>query len=186
MMATLAAAARWLKHWPWRALLLYGTAFYIAMMFLFWLVVFDVVRNQWLVIFIDADQTFAQNIGYLVVMWACVEMAPTGLEGTTLALATTVGNAGQSLGTYVTMFYNGFFDLSREAIASDTAYVRRQYIYNALAVIATQCAYLLALRLMPDQKRDAREKFTQYLRSMPTAIASAVMITFAVVWGMGT
>ena len=79
-----------------------------------------------------------------------------------------------------------FFDLSREAIASDTAYVRRQYIYNALAVIATQCAYLLALRLMPDQKRDAREKFTQYLRSRPTAIASAAMVTFAVVWGMGT
>ena len=47
------------------------------------------------------------EVGYLVVMWACVEMAPTGLEGTTLALATTVGNAGQSLGTYVTMFYNG-------------------------------------------------------------------------------
>ena len=38
------------------------------------------------------------EVGYLVVMWACVEMAPTGLEGTTLALATTVGNAGQSLG----------------------------------------------------------------------------------------
>ena len=40
---------------------------------------------------------FAQNIGYLVVMWACVEMAPPDLEGTTLALATTIGNAGQRI-----------------------------------------------------------------------------------------
>merc|ERR1719160_1592310 len=145
MMATLAAAARWLKHWPWRALLLYGTAFYIAMMFLFWLVVFDVVRNQWLVIFIDCDQTFAQNIGYLVVMWACVEMAPAGIEGTTLALATSVGNAGQSLGSYVVMAYNACFALSRQDLAADSEYTRRQYMYNSLLVMATQCLYLLLL-----------------------------------------
>ena len=63
MMATLAAAARWLKNYSWHALLAGGTAFYCALMFLFWLVVLDVVRNQWLVIFIDADQTFAQNVG---------------------------------------------------------------------------------------------------------------------------
>merc|ERR1719158_2717921 len=130
MMATLAAAARWLKHWPWRILLVFGTAFYISMMFLFWLVVFDVVRNQWLVIFIDADQTFAQNIGYLVVMWACVEMAPVGIEGTTLALATTVANAGQGLGSYLIMGYNAIFALSRAEIDGDSEATRMQYLYN--------------------------------------------------------
>merc|ERR1719198_1857457 len=114
MMLTLAAAAKWLKRYSWRGLLVFGTAFFVAVMFLFWLVVFDVVRNPWLVIFIDGDQQFAQNIGYLVVMWAVVEMAPPGIEGTSLALTTTVANAGQSLGNYITIALNSMFALSRD------------------------------------------------------------------------
>merc|ERR1712048_772226 len=56
MMLTLAAAAKWFKNYNWRFLLVFGTLFYISIMFLFWLVVFDVVRNPWLVVFIDGDQ----------------------------------------------------------------------------------------------------------------------------------
>merc|ERR1719238_1499192 len=118
-MGTLAFATGFLKNYNWRMLLIAGTAFYVSFMFLFWLVVFDVVRNQWLVIFIDGNQTFAQNISYLVVMWAVVEMAPKGLEGTTLALATTVGNAGQAMGNFFVIFFNGLFQLDQKALEKE-------------------------------------------------------------------
>eukprot|EP00747_Dinoflagellata_sp_TGD_P216276 gnl/TRDRNA2_/TRDRNA2_88849_c0_seq1.p1 gnl/TRDRNA2_/TRDRNA2_88849_c0~~gnl/TRDRNA2_/TRDRNA2_88849_c0_seq1.p1 ORF type:complete len:580 (+),score=73.80 gnl/TRDRNA2_/TRDRNA2_88849_c0_seq1:94-1740(+) len=186
MMATLAAAATWLKHFSWRGLLIGGTALYIGIMFLFWLVVFDVVRNQWLVIFIDADQTFAQNIGYLVVMWACVEMAPVGIEGTTLALATSVGNAGQSLGGYLTMGYNAAFALSREDLRLDTEHTRQQYIYNAILVMATQCLYIPFLAWMPNQKQDARQKFERMDNSRVLAFLAMAAVLFAASWGAGT
>jgi hypothetical protein len=186
MMFTLAAAAKWFKAFSWRGLLIGGSLFYVGIMFLFWLVVLDIVRNQWLVIFIDADQTFAQNIGYLVVMWACVEMAPPGIEGTTLALATTVGNAGQSLGTYLTMAFNAVFAISREDIALDNDAVRRKYLYNSLAVMAVQCLYFSCLGLLPNQKEDAKRKFDLHNRSRCLAIVAVSLISVAIFWGVGT
>merc|ERR1712232_1369731 len=186
MMLTLAAAAKWLKHYNWRGLLVFGTVFFVAVMFLFWLVVFDVVRNPWLVIFIDGDQQFAQNIGYLVVMWAVVEMAPPGIEGTTLALATTVGNAGQSLGGYVIMAYNAIFNLSREDIIMDSLHTRYQYMYNAILCMVTQCLFMLFLVWMPSQKLDARTKYLQGERSSKWGIFAFAFVVLALTWGIGS
>jgi len=186
MMLTLAAAAKWLKHYNWRGLLVFGTVFFVAVMFLFWLVVFDVVRNPWLVIFIDGDQQFAQNIGYLVVMWAVVEMAPEGIEGTALALTTTVANAGQSLGGYVVMAYNAIFDLNRQDIVDDTLHTRYQYMFNSLLVMATQCLYMLILAWMPSQKEDARQKFEERQRSRGWAAAALACVILSSTWGIGS
>merc|ERR1711988_1455954 len=140
---TLFAAAKYLKRFNWQMLLIAGTAFWCVWQIVFWLVVFDVIRNPWFVVLIDMDQTFAQNIGYLVVMWAVVEMAPKNMEGTTLALATTVGNAGQSLGGYILVAFNAMFSLSQKQIEQDAVSTRWQYCYNSMAVILVQWAYLL-------------------------------------------
>lgn len=186
MMLTLAAAAKWLKNYNWRGLLIFGTIFFVAVMFLFWLVVFDVVRNPWLVIFIDGDQQFAQNIGYLVVMWAVVEMAPEGIEGTALALTTTVANAGQSLGGYVVMAYNAMFALSRQDIIEDSMHTRYQYMLNASLVMVTQCLYILLIAWMPSQKEDARQKFEQRHHSKPWAIVALACVIVSLTWGIGS
>lgn len=186
MMLTLAAAAKWLKHYNWRGLLIFGTVFFLAMMFLFWLVVFDVVRNPWLVIFIDGDQTFAQNIGYLVVMWAVVEMAPEGIEGTALALTTTVANAGQSLGGYVVMGYNALFTLSRKDIAGDSEATQYQYMYNSLLVMGTQLLYILLIAWMPSQKEQARQKFEEHRQSKCWAVAAFLCVVMSLTWGIGS
>lgn len=186
MMLTLAAAAKWFKSYNWRSLLVFGTLFYIAIMFLFWLVVFDVVRNPWLVIFIDGDQTFAQNIGYLVVMWAVVEMAPPGIEGTTLALTTTVGNAGQSLGSYVVMAFNAMFALNREDIVGDSMYTRYQYMFNALACMAMQCVFILFIAWMPTQNLDARQKYLGGGKSNAWGVVAFAFVVVALTWGIGS
>jgi len=186
MMLTLAAAAKWFKSYSWRNLLIFGTAFYCSIMFLFWLVVFDITRNPWLVIFIDGDQTFAQNIGYLVVMWAVVEMAPPGIEGTTLALTTTVGNAGQSLGGYIVMGYNAIFSLSREDIIGDSSYTRHQYMFNAITVMVTQCFFLCFISWMPPQKEEARVKYVNATKSSAWGIVAFTFVVIAMTWGIGS
>jgi len=186
MMLTLFVATKYCKNLNWRVLLVAGTFFYVIVMFLFWLVVFDVVRDPWLVIFIDADQTFAQNIGYLVVMWACVEMAPDGLEGTTLALATTVSNAGQALGNYVAMGFNACFALTRADISADSEYTRKQYMYNSLAVMGVQCLYMILLTWVPNAKVSAKAQFLQGRQSVPLAVLAVVFVVFALLWGSST
>merc|ERR1712070_544750 len=182
---TLFAASKWLKRYNWRLLLIGGTTFWTVWQLMFWLVVFDVDRHSWFVVLVDVDQTFAQSIGYLVVMWAVVEMAPKGLEGTTLALATTVGNAGQAMGNFFVIFFNGLFQLDQKALEKDAPSTRSQYFYNSLAVIAVQCIYFLFLCWMPTNFQHAKESFQRQSqkRSLCMAVVATVAVCFSVIWG---
>jgi len=185
-MATLFAAAKWLKKYNWRHLLIGGLIFWTVFQLLFWFVVFDEsLRQSWFVIMIDLDQTFGQNLGYLVIMWAVVPMAPDGIEGSTLALATTVGNAGQAMGQFVLIFFNHFFQLSKRQIADDQSSTRWQYAYNSLAVIAVQWAYVLAMGWMPTGYEMAKQRYQAELGKESKAWANlgVFLICFAVIWG---
>lgn len=187
---TLFCAAKWLKSYNWRGLLAFGTAYFLFFIVTFWLVVFDVgpFRNPWFVVFIDADQTFAQAVGYLVVMWACVEMAPPGIEGTTLALTTTVGNAGQSIGNYITIALNSMFQLSRDDLqaGAHNRHTQMEYFFNALVVMALQSAFMLFFPWMPKSMAHAKDMYTRGITSKAWAVVATILVVFAVVWGAGT
>jgi len=155
-------------------------------MMLFWLVVFDVVRNQWFVMFIDFDQMFAKDLGHLVAVWCTAEMAPAGLEGITFAFMATIGNAGSCLGSYVTMGLNGFFELSRDALVEDTPDVRWQYLFNALAVMAANLFYLQFMSFMPPRRQEACARFARRDLSVAWAIMAVMLAVAAVLWNAGT
>lgn len=182
---TLFAASKWLKRYNWRLLLIGGTTFWTVWQLMFWLVVFDVDRHSWFVVLVDVDQTFAQSIGYLVVMWAVVEMAPKGLEGTTLALCTTVGNAGQSLAGFITVALNSMFSVSKTQIAADSDATRRQYCYNSMAVIAVQWLYILCLCWMPSSFAHSKKEFQKDMdtKSKSWARVAAFFVCFAIFLG---
>jgi len=201
---TLYCAGRWFKSYNWRGLLVFGTFYFVVFLFAFWLVIFDVgpFRNQWFVVVIDADQTFAQSVGYLVAMWACVEMAPPGIEGTTLALTTTIGNAGQSLGSYVTIAFNSMFDLSQAALLTNidgtpctpspgehcagSMHTRYEYMYNAIAVMICQCLFMLFFAWMPTSMTDSAERYAKHETSSNFRVWAVILVIFAVTWGSGT
>lgn len=186
MMLTMAAAAKWLKHYNWRSLLVLGTTFYVSTSFLFFLVVFGVIREPWFVIFIDSDKTLGQNVSYLVVFWAIVEIVPQGVEGTTQAFTTTVCLAGGALGGYFVMGYNALFALSRQDIAGDSLHTRYQYMYNSLLCMVTQCAFVLFLEWMPSQREDARLKFLKAGSSNVWRAATLSALVLALAWGIGS
>lgn len=201
---TLYCAGRWWKNYNWRGLLIFGTLYFVFFLFAFWLVIFDVgpFRNQWFVVLIDADQTFAQSVGYLVAMWACVEMAPAGIEGTTLALTTTIGNAGQSIGSYVTIAFNAIFALSQADLLTNldgspctpkpgehcagSQDTRMQYMYNAIAVMICQFAFMLFFAWMPTSMTNSSERYLKKETSSNMRVWAVILVIFAVTWGSGT
>merc|ERR1711957_284742 len=166
-------------------LLIGGTAFWTIWQITFWLVAFDVDRHPWFVVLIDMDQTFAQSIGYLVIMWAVVEMAPEGIEGTTLALATTVGNAGQGMGGYIVVAFNAMFALDQQQLEGDSDATRRQYWYNSIAVVVMQWLYLLLLCWMPSGFSQSKERFQKEAATKSKVWGGVALffVGFAVVWG---
>eukprot|EP00928_Gymnodinium_smaydae_P073936 TRINITY_DN57032_c0_g1_i1.p1 TRINITY_DN57032_c0_g1~~TRINITY_DN57032_c0_g1_i1.p1 ORF type:complete len:534 (+),score=70.21 TRINITY_DN57032_c0_g1_i1:39-1640(+) len=184
--ATMYASGRYLKKFSWHRLYVYGELVYLFLMMLFWLVVFDVFRCPLFVMFIDADKTAAAYSAFMVLSWAAVEMAPKGLEGTTVALALNVGNAGWCFGGYLTRVYNGFFELSRDQIRMDDTHVHWQYIQNAMLVIVTQMAFFPFLCWVPTQKDDARRRFQLHQTSVLKGIAATVLAAFAVLWAVGS
>lgn len=167
-------------------LLIGGTAFWTFWQLMFWMAVFNVDRHPWFVVLIDLDQTFAQNIGYLVVFWAVVEMAPPGLEGTTLALCTTVGNAGQTLANFIGVAFNGIFTVDTDHIAADSDATRRQYCYNSTAIIAVQWMYILCMCWMPSSFAHAKTEFQKRTVAKSTGWAKAATCFVCLAVFLGT
>lgn len=180
---TIFGCARWFRLSSWRGLMVATAMYSVAFMMLFWLVVYDVVRNQWFVLFVDIDFVFAQNVAFLVVVWYAAETSPPGMEGVSFSLASTMGNSGAVLGNYVTMGLSGCFQLDAAALNRDDATVRDQYMYNSLAVMALKVAFLAFLAWLPAQRRQAKEDFTARKSSTVWAAVAVLLACFGVLWG---
>merc|ERR1712046_172958 len=113
-------------------------------------------------------------------------MAPKGIEGTTLALTTTVGNAGQTLANFITMGLGGMFALTRDDLQADSMHTRFQYMYNSLAVMAIQCFFMLFFCWMPKSMADAKAKYMAAPASNSWRWFATLLVVFSVVWGSGT
>jgi len=180
-------AGRWLNKYNWRYLAVFGTVYYCTTICMFWLVVFgkedSFFRSSPFVMIIDGDQNLAQGIGYLVVMWACVEMAPPGLEGTTLALTTTIGNAGQGMGGFITTFLNSFFPVTQEEMTCSVhhvaAHAQQTYFHSALVVMVLQCAFLVMLGWLPTSMADSKQRFEAASNSSCVRIVCVVLLIYA-------
>merc|ERR1712216_6592 len=133
----------------WRLVVLFCTALSISLGIAYWLVVFGHLRNQWFVVFLDAGNSVLRGISYLVMLWVTIDAAPKGLEASTFMLGAIVTSAGQSLGTYVALLLNAFFDVQEADVVQDSSCAHWGYIWNTLCVAACQISYVLFFHWMP-------------------------------------
>merc|ERR1719296_434543 len=88
-----------------------------------------------------------------------VEVAEPGYEAMTYSLITTATNAVSPLSAVISYQLLAFFPLlnDQESIATDTPQVRNQFACLHSLVIILNLSSILALPLLPRQKKETRE-----------------------------
>lgn len=70
---------------------------------LYFLIVFDVIRNSWFYIFTDVSENFVAAVNMVASLFAAVEVSEPGLEAMTYALVSTAGNVANPVSKVITI-----------------------------------------------------------------------------------
>jgi hypothetical protein len=142
----------------WRKLVLVGSMFVLVFNSLYYLIIFDIWRDAWFYIFTDVSALFMYTLNFLASHACMVEVAEPGYEAITYSLITTATNAVSPLSAVISYQLMAFFPLlnDQESIATDTPEVRKQFASLHTIVILLNLSSLLALPLLPRQKKETR------------------------------
>jgi len=174
-------------------MILFGSLVVTMFNVLYFLIVFDIIRNPWFYIFTDVSAQFMYTLNFLAGVFCMVEVAEPGYEAITYSLITTASNAVSPLSSVISYQFLAFFPVlnTQEGIASDTDEVRYDFAILHCLTILINLSSLLALPLLPRQKKETRElvsrgehsvfwgKFALY--SALTFLAYSTLITFVTV-----
>lgn len=143
----------------WRKQILVGSSLVMVFSSMYFLIIFDVWRNAWFYMFTDVSSLFMYTLNFLASNAAMIEVAEPGYEAVTYALITTATNAVSPMSSVISFQLIAFFPSlnDQESIATDTPQVRRDFACLHALVIILNLSSLLALPLLPRQKRETRE-----------------------------
>ena len=155
----LAMVRRWALHVSWRKMILCGSLFTMFCNLLYFFIIFNVWRNAWFYIFTDVSASFMHTLNFLASVFCMVEVAEPGYEAITYALITTASNTVSPLSSVVSYQFLAFFPLlnTQESIGTDTPEVRAQFASLHLLTVLINLSSLLALPMLPRQKKETRE-----------------------------
>ena len=107
------------------------------------------------------------TLNFLASHASMVEVAEPGYEAITYSMITTATNCVSPLSAVISYQLLAFFPLlnDQESIATDTPQVRREFACLHTIVIVLNLSSLLALPLLPRQKRETRELVAKGERS---------------------
>jgi hypothetical protein len=177
---------KYFSNYSWRCLQSFGLITSTVMGLLTLLIVYNVTRDPWFWIFTQVDSTVLSMIGWLTAIWATNEMAPPGLEGTALAIATTSSNASGALSTYFRNLIGGQFKLRGKARYTDPEQqenTQRDWAINLLITMAINLFALSFLWLLPNQKAQARRRYQTWGSSIAFGFLGLGIILFAMFYG---
>jgi hypothetical protein len=180
---------KYFSNYSWRCLQSFGLVTSTIMGLLTLLIVFNITRDPWFWIFTQVDSTVLSMIGWLTAVWATNEMAPLGLEGTALAIATTSSNASGALSTYFRNLIGGQFKLRGKARYTDPEVqeeTQRDWAINLLVTMAINLFALSFLWLLPNQKEQARRRYQTWGSSVIFGFIGVGIISFAMFYGSVT
>jgi len=150
---------RYALNASWRKSVLIGSCLVLVFNSMYFLIIFDVWRNSWFYIFTDVSALFMYTLNFLASHASMVEVAEPGYEAMTYSLITTATNAVSPLSAVISYQLLAFFPLlnDQESIATDTPQVRNQFACLHSLVIILNLSSILALPLLPRQKKETRE-----------------------------
>lgn len=146
-------------HVSWRKMIWYGSMTVTIFNSLYYIIVFDIWREAWFYIFTDVSAQFMYTLNFLASLFCMVEVAEPGWEALTYSLITTASNAVSPLSSVISYQLLAFFpSLNDQAsIATDTDEVRREFALLHFLVILINLSSLLALPMLPRQKKETRD-----------------------------
>merc|ERR1711976_440325 len=110
-------------------------------------------------------------------------MAPKGLEGTAIAMTTTIANSGQTVAGYVNTVLTGIFGLNANPLP-DIPDNRLAYVGNSSCVILGQWMFVAVLFIwLPRDRTHAAALIAHGVQNAPWAKATLAVVSFAVFWG---
>mmetsp|Transcript_21843 Transcript_21843/g.46132 ORF Transcript_21843/g.46132 Transcript_21843/m.46132 type:complete len:411 (-) Transcript_21843:254-1486(-) len=143
----------------WRKIVIMGSLIVVIFNSLYFLIIFDIWRNTWFYMFTDVSTSFMHTLNILVSWAVMVEVAERGYEAITYAMLTAASNCVIPLSAVVSYQLLAFFPLltEQDSIAADTPQVRKEFAILQSLVIVLNLTSLLALPLLPRQKKETRE-----------------------------
>ncbi|OQS05398.1 Folate-Biopterin Transporter (FBT) Family [Thraustotheca clavata] len=150
---TYALISKFALHWDWRSSIVISTFVWVALRVVFQIpVVWNMIRNQYFVLFGQAVMDLPTNVSFLFPLYAAVEVADIGNEGVVYALLSSVGNLGYFFGPVLTKTIDSFFAVSRNDLRRDDTAVRSQATYCYIISYTVKIAALVLIVLLPRQK----------------------------------
>jgi len=180
---------KYFVQYSWRCLQSFGLITSTFMGLLSLMIVYNINRSPWFWVFTQVDTTILGMIGWMTAIWACNEMAPPGLEGTALALATTSNNAAISVSVFFRNLIGGMFPLlssgngARDYLKPEA---EDQFAYNIYIVMAVNLFGLVFMWLLPYQKAQARRRFQTWGSSTPYGFVGIAIVSVAMFYGTST
>mmetsp|Transcript_21966 Transcript_21966/g.46351 ORF Transcript_21966/g.46351 Transcript_21966/m.46351 type:complete len:696 (-) Transcript_21966:177-2264(-) len=143
----------------WRKSVLVGSSLVLVFNSMYFLIIFDIIRNSWFYIFTDVSALFMYTLNFLASHASMVEVAEPGYEAITYSMITTATNAVSPLSAVISYQLLAFFPSlnDQESIATDTPQVRKEFATLHALVIILNLSSLLSLPLLPRQKKETRE-----------------------------
>ncbi|KAF0705014.1 Aste57867_7168 [Aphanomyces stellatus] len=156
--AILGSMAKWGLSWNWRYLIAIGTIGIVlidgTVMFL---TIWDIVRNQWFYTGVVLADNVPGGIRFIVATYCAVEIADVGVEGATYGLVTTMNNLASPFASVIFKWFDSYFKVSNDDIASDTDEVRWDVTYVYIFSYACKLFSLVFLFMLPPQKKEMQE-----------------------------
>ncbi|DAZ92453.1 TPA: hypothetical protein N0F65_000237 [Lagenidium giganteum] len=121
------------------------------------LTVFKIIRSPMFTLLMEQLTNFFDAISYYVVIFSIVEVAEPGYESTSYSLITTVANLGIPFAVSLSNMVGSQFTVYDKDLKQDTSKVRWQVAYCYFIMYGLRLLNLLALPLLPKQKKYARE-----------------------------
>ncbi|KAF0708979.1 Aste57867_6139 [Aphanomyces stellatus] len=156
--AILASMAKWGLSWNWRYLIAIGSIGIImidgTVMFL---TIWNVVRNQWFYTGVALAEQVPGGIRFIVATYCAVEIADVGVEGATYGLVTTMNNLASPFASVIFKWFDSYFKVYNDDIASDTDEVRWDVTYVYMFSYGCKLFSLIFLFMLPPQKKQMQE-----------------------------
>mmetsp|Transcript_15012 Transcript_15012/g.24415 ORF Transcript_15012/g.24415 Transcript_15012/m.24415 type:complete len:561 (-) Transcript_15012:26-1708(-) len=173
-------AGRFFRGFNWRKLTVATIIFVVISFCLYIPMAYGYLRSPLFYIFVSSDTSFVQNINYMVSLWATNEIAPYGLEGTTYALVTSIGNVAQSLSqAFITNMVGKIWPSQANL---EGANVAQDFMLNTVVVCLIMFCGAFALPLLPSQKANARYRRDNWGLNKTMGDIALSVVAFLCAW----
>lgn len=174
------ATQRYLLQRSWVRLFCVATLWIVGVKFVYiGCTVFDVVRNQYFWLYMQALVAPASALRFLLFSFPIVEIAEKGFEGTTYGLVVTFHNMAIPLGVSAYKSVDSYFPITDDRVHADSTDVRWAVFYTYVIAWSVQLASIGALFLLPRQRLELQH--LRFYGGRNRAAGAAVLATLALV-----